>query len=442
MSGHEKAYTLAYTDMSRRGWRTGSLFQRCESRYGCPPLVDGVRPEHQCSARWFGVIEAGANPDGSRRRATVSGKSKTVVQRRLRDKLREVEQLGGTAATMKATTVAKYAAEWLEHIETTVSPSAYSTDKAAMKAVVATIGPTRLRDLTVKDVRAVAKSLRAKGRSSSTALRYHGALMRMLKAATLDGHPVPPNVLLAENPTAAVNDRAALKSDQYRAALVAIAGRGDGSRWAVQFLCGLRQREALGLTWDYVDLDNATITVAWQVKGLKYRETGNPAAGFVVPDGYEARHLIGAQHLVRPKSRKGWRVVPLVPWAVNSLRAWREVAPDNTHNLVWPGRATREGTWPRNPASDIDEWEAIQAAIGIEHPSGRPFGTHEIRHTTATLLMELRVPESVRMAIMGHASIEATQIYETVDQALTRDALERVSDVLGLPAPPPSGDDA
>lgn len=440
--------------MSRADYGAGSLFQRCEARFGCPPPeVVGVnpdtgkeirqRPEHKCRGRWFGQLEAGTNADGDRRRITVSAKTQAAAKRKLRDKKAEVEQIGTAAASMRAVTVARYAEEWLEHIEGKVSPSAFTTDKAAMKWVVGTIGHVRLRDLTVKDVRAVARALKAKGRSSSSALRYHGSLVRMLKAATLDGHPVPPNVLLVENPTAAVSDRQALPSADYKAALQQLrAVERDGSptwpdsaRWAVAFLTGLRQREALGLTWDFVDLDAGTVTVAWQVKNLKYREKGNPAAGFVVPDGYEARHLVGAQHLVRPKSRKGWRVVPLVPWAAAALREWRAIAPANKHGLVWPGRTTKAGTWPRNPASDIDQWAAIQRAAGIAHPAGRPYGTHEIRHTTATLLLELRVPESIRMAIMGHATIEATQIYETVDQSLTREALERVAGLLELEAP-------
>jgi integrase len=429
------AYNMDYTPMSRRDYGTGSLFQRCEARFGCPPLVDGDRPQHKCQGRWFGVLEAGSTANGDRRRVTVSGKTKTVVQRRLRDKRLEMERLGTTAATTKAMTVAAYSKVWLEAIETQITPSALTTDKAAVKKINTAIGSTRLRDLTAADVRKVAKSIRANGGSSSTALRYQGSLMRMLKAAMIDGHPIPPSVLLAENPSAAVNDREALTPGKYKAALAEIAARESGSRWAVAFLTGLRQREALGLTWDCVDLVNGTITVAWQLKNLKHRERGNPAAGFVVPDGYEARHLIGAQHLVRPKSKKGWRVIPLIPWAWTALAAWREIAPDNPHDLVWCGPYRRGGWWPRNEASDRAEWHTIQEAVGVAHPTGRPYGTHEIRHTTATILLDLKVPESIRMAIMGHASIEATQIYETVDRGMMMTALEGVGEMLGLPAP-------
>jgi integrase len=328
--------------------------------------------------------------------------------------------------------VAKWSESWLENIQTKVRPSAYETDVAATRAIVAAIGSVKLSDLTPADVRAVAAYLRRNGKSSSTALRYHGSLMRMLKAASLDGDAIPPNVLLAEKPKKAVNDRDAVPPEQAIKALAHIATLPDGSRWALAFLQGLRQAEALGLTWSQVDLDAGTLTVSWQAKSLRYVDRSDPTAGFEMPDGYEARRLVGSSHLVRPKSAAGWRVQPLIPWAVNSLRAWREVAPDNAGDLVWPGRTIKGETWPRNPASDRAQWEAIQKAVSIAHPSGRPWTGHEIRHGTATLLLALGVPESVRIAIMGHSTIASTRGYEHVDLTLAREALDKVGERLGL----------
>lgn len=407
--------------MNRRDYRTGSIYQRSS---------DG---------RWFGSIEAGFTTNGARRRVTVSGKSKQAVMRRLRDKRAEIEKQGHASAR-RTTTIAKWSADWLDAIQTKVRPSSFDTDRAAMRYVVSAIGHVKLADLTPAHIRSVAAAIRAAGQSSSTALRYHGSLLRMLKAAALDGYNVPPNVLLAENPTKAVNDRQAIPIEDVLRILRHLTlplkdgspAIPDSSRWSLAFLQGIRQAEALGLTWPQINLDAALLTVSWQLKSLKYRDKGNPDAGFRVPDGFEARHLVGATHLVRPKSAAGWRVMPLVPWAVTALRDWQEIAPENPHELVWPGRTTKAGTWPRNKASDIDQWEAIQADVGVAHPSGRPYGTHEIRHTTATLLMELKVPESVRIAIMGHSSIASTRGYEFADTAQTRAALEQLSARLQL----------
>lgn len=403
----------------RRDYRTGSIYQRAS---------DG---------RWMGTIEAGFTASGARRRVTVSGKTRSQVVRKLRDKRLDLDK-SGNRNVKRTTTVAKWSARWLDSIQPHIRPSAYETDKAAMRYVVQAIGSVNLADLTPADVRAVAAAVRkartkaGKPLSSSTALRYHGSLMRMLKAASLDGYNIAPNVLLTEKPKAATSDREAVTEADAAKVIPYLATLPDGSRWVLAFLQGLRQAEALGLTWDQVDLDAGTLTVSWQAKSLRYAEKGNPSAGFQVPDGYEVRHLVGSTHLVRPKSKAGWRVIPLVPWAVNSLTTWRDIAPPNPHRLVWPGRINRGGAWPRNPASDREQWEAIQTAVGVSHPTGRPYHVHEIRHGTATLLMRLGVPESVRIAIMGHSSIAVTQGYEHVDLTLARQAMEQAAARLEL----------
>lgn len=416
---------MADTVTNRREYRTGSIYQRSS---------DG---------RFLGTLEAGYTASGARRRVTVSGKTRAEVKRKLRDKRLELER-EGHRNVKRTTSVARWSEQWLDAIQTQVTPSAYETDRAAVRAIVASIGQVKLADLTPADVRAVAARLRRQGRSTSTALRYQGSLMRMLKAASLDGYAIPPNVLLAENPKAAVNDRDAVNVDQAVKVLAHLAGlpskdelvvSGGVSRWALTFLQGHRSAETRGLTWSQVDLDAGTLTISWQVKALRYVERGDPAAGFLVPDGYEARHLVGAYHLVRPKSSAGWRVQPLVPWAANALRAWREAAPDNPHDLVWPGNRYKGKVWPRNAASHLDEWHAIQQATGIAHPDGRPYHVHEIRHGTATLLLALQVPESVRIAIMGHSTIASTRKYEHVDLTQAREALEQAAARLSLTAP-------
>lgn len=432
MSTHKMADMKSDTGSKRRGWRTGSLFQKCEARFGCPPLDDeGNRPHHKCQGRWFGSREVGFTANGSRKRITVSGKNKSQVQRRLRDKGNELDR-EGRGNIKRTVTVAKWATAWLEMIRPNIRPNAYNADRAATRVITEAIGNVKLADLTPADVRTVAKVARRKGLAGSTALRYHGALMRMLKAASLDGYAIPPNVLLAENPKKNANDRQAVTAAEAVKVLTHIATRPDGSRWALAFLQGLRQAEALGLTWEQVNLDAGTLTISWQLQSLKYVDRSDPGKGFVIPDGYEVRHMTGATHLVRPKSTAGWRVIPLVPWAVNALRAWREVSPPSTSGLVWPG-ATRKGhTWPRNAAADRAEWHAIQKAAGIAHPDGRPYHVHEIRHGTATLLMELGVPESVRIAIMGHSTIAVTRGYEYVDVSQARAALEQAAARLQL----------
>lgn len=389
---------------------------------------EGSVYQRKSDGRWMATIEAGYTRNGSRRRVTVSAKTEAEVKRKLKRKRGEIAR-DGFVETSNRTTVKAWAETWLADRATKDRPKTHTTDRGAVnKWIVPTIGHKRLEQLTPGDVRAVMNALRAAGTETSTMKRYHGTLMRLLKAAVLEGINIPPRVLAVEPPAANVNDRTALTVPESLAVLEVASRLPHGSRWAVAFLDGLRQGEALGLTWPEVDLDAEQLTISWQLQGLPYLDKKDRSKGFRIPDGYEARQLDGRLHLVRPKSKAGWRVIPLVPWAVDALRTWRTTAPASPHGLVWHGPDGR----PVDIRDDSEEWRDIQRKAEIAHPSGRFYEGHEIRHSTATLLMELGVPESVIIAIMGHSSIVVSRGYmhRGTDQA--REALARVADRLQL----------
>jgi integrase len=430
----------------RRNYGSGSVFQRCELQAGCPPLVPGlpdpktgkptmVRPVHQpCRGRWVANIEAGWTRRGTRRRITVYGKTEAEAKQKLRDKQRKINTEGlptADPATAKKTTVKSYAEAWLERIVTEVRPGSYNADRGAVTNwIIPTIGQKRFENLTPGDIRAVAKAQRDAGKSTSTALRTHATLTKLLKAALLDGHTVPARVLQVERPTPAKSDRDAMEVGDALAVLEQASKLEHGSRWVAALLQGMRQGECLGLTWPLVDLDAEipTFDISWQLQPLPYRDKKDRSKGFRVPDGFDARQLEGRLHLVRPKSEQSQRIIPLVPWMVSALRAWREVAPPSPHRLVWP----RADGGPASAAQDLEEWKALQCEAGVGHPAGRWYGTHEARHTTATLLLEAGIDPEVIKAILGHSSIVTSRLYMHVNHTLTQQAMEKVATRLQL----------
>jgi hypothetical protein len=70
-------------------------------------------------------------------------------------------------------------------------------------------------------------------------------------------------------------------------------------------------------------------------------------------------------------------------------------------------------------------------AVLLTH-SIRKIRLHGIRHTTASLLKDLKVPPRDAQIILGHAHISTTQqIYTHVDEAARRKALTRLNKLLG-----------
>lgn len=383
--------------------------------------------------RWVGTIEAGYTNTGGRRRLTVTGKTEAQARRKLRDKRAELER-GRRAHTDRRTTVKTWADEWLTITERDLSPKAWSTNRGQVRQwIVPTIGHLRLADITHADVRSVAAAQRKAGQAASSIARCRAVTLKMLKDAIADGHPVPAEVVAVQprrkrRAKRADDKREGLTLSEVAAILTATRDLPHRSRWDIAFMQGLRQGEALGLTWECVDLDAGLLDVSWQLQSLPYNVARDPASGFRVPDEYDARHLWKSYHLVRPKTQAGERVIPLVEWAVSTLSAWREVAPPNPHGLVW----TRPDGKPIGKVADLEEWRAVQRAAGVAHPSGRLYLGHEIRNTTATILAESGVPDDVITAILGHTDIATSRIYVTRRAQQARPAMEAVARALGL----------
>lgn len=447
------------TAPKRREYRTGSIYRRHDTPT-CPPLEPGpphpktgkpteVRPVHECDGLWVGTLEAGWNEKGKRRRATVSAKTRAAVVKKLRDRRRQLERDGDTGVSVR-TTVKAWAEIWLAEQEKHLRPSAFTASQSAVtKWIVPTIGHKRFDLLTPADVRAVTQAQReAKPRplKTSTQRRTHSVLKSLLKDAIAEGFPVPQRLLQVKAPAPSVTDRKDIPPSEAVAILEQASRLPHGSRFLVALMQGLRQGEALGLTWDEVDFDNDLLHLAWQLQALRYRIPRDRSSGFRVPDGYECRQLQGALHLVRPKSRAGIRVIPMVEPVRNALLAWRDIAPDSPHGLVWPDL---DGG-PTYYKTDDEEWYALQGAASLTtydpytelapllvgHPGGRYYGIHETRHTTVTLLLEAGVPEAIIIAIVGHSAWASAQAYAHVNQGAAREALAAVARRLELnPAP-------
>lgn len=388
--------------------------------------------------RWVGSIELGWTAKGTRRRKKVIGKSEKEVRAKIRELLRTATESESAVVGGKPT-VRTWADQWLQNTSERLRPTTWATNRSAVRLwVVPTIGHKRLDLLTPGDIRAVARAILAADREPATAQRAQAILTRMLREAVMEGHRVPPNVFLVDLPASGEHDRDAIPLPDALAILEAASRRPDASRWVAALLQGMRPAECLGLTWSCVDLEAGTLDVSWQLKALPYKVRFDRSSGFRVPTGYTARQLDGALHLVRPKTAKGQRIIPLVPWMVSALSTWREYAPASPHALVWPRSDGRPQVDSADRAAWRDLTDAAQVVSLDEDNQGRRYALYEARHTTATLLKEADVDDQTIVAIMGHASILSTRAYLHTSSARTRTALDGLAGRLGLVASEPA----
>lgn len=391
--------------------------------------------------KWVGTFDAGYTANGTRRRPKVIAATERECKAKLRAKMREIDNsVGAIPAT---TTVKSFADQWIERRETEVRGTSWQADRSLIRNwIVPTIGKKRLAELTPAHVRAVHKAMRDAGRADSSITRAHAALMAMLKGARLDGAKIPQNIFDVKTPPSGSSDRDAIPLPDAVSLLQAAAQLPDRARWAAALLQGIRQAEALGLTWDRIDSDRGVIVIDRQLKPVPYvhgcdKTCGRRFAGdcpqrqLMKRAGEKVKQLDGALCLVEVKTRSGRREIPILPDMARALTEWREVAPKSPHNLVWP----RVDGRPALAKDDDLAWYRLQDAAQVAHTEGaegRRFSIHEARHTTATLLDAAGVPASIIIAIMGHAKITTTHGYQHADIERLRDAMTKVGALLQI----------
>lgn len=277
-------------------------------------------------------------------------------------------------------------------------------------------------------------------------------------------------------PEAPDSDLPALTNDEAGKVLAVIKDRPNAARWLVGLGCGLRQGEALGLRWEYVNLDTGEVRVRWQIQRQvwrhgcddpaacaepwhrrpcpprrcpKVRVSGRrhvcvkPDAKGLCPDGCLAhaakcpKRSGGGLVFCEIKERRRKKVW-LDPAFRAALKAHRDaqVLQALTADREWEDHGLVFCQWngrPIDPRADWGEWNAILAKAGLPK-----YRVHALRHSAATFMIREGVDISVVQTILGHSDIRVTQRYIDVNRELAEDASARMGRVLKLPLPDPS----
>jgi integrase len=405
---------------------------------------DGALFKRKSDDMWVGGVEI-PSADGRRRQKRVYAKDFKTAKRKL-DELR-AEVAKGIIPVSSTTTVAVWLRYWVDEIKKpNVRPNTYDWYEEAIRLhIVPHIGTTKkLKALTPQDIR----DMLAKANTPANAQRAHKTLKLSLKGAVVEG-------LIGRNVAEAVAKpehvkqlRGALSVDDAKLAIrtaIDLQERHSdetapllATRWAAAFLTGARPAELLGLEWDRVDLDTGLFDLAWQLQQVdrahgcgeptgdaypcgKKRPTFCTNPQWELPASFEKRECLGSLLWTRPKTSAGTRIVPIVAPLRAMLEQHRDVAGPNPHNLVWH----RLDGHPITRHDDGGQWRIVLDAAKLPHVD-----VYAARHTAATLLQKLGVPEETRMEIMGQSSAAAHQMYVHVDKTQTRAALDKLEQLL------------
>ena len=151
-------------------------------------------------------------------------------------------------------------------------------------------------------------------------------------------------------------------------------------------------QECAGLPWDAVDLDDAEVHVRQVVVELSGRLDLRPY----------------------PKTRAGWRTVPMPGFVVAALRAHL-----GDRQPVGLAFGTKTGTPLRRSNFRRQAWAPAVERSGL--PAGLRF--HDLRHSYASSALAAGVPIEVLSKRLGHSRISITQdVYVHTSERQDRDA--------------------
>jgi integrase len=400
---------------------------------------------------WIGRFELPTH-GGERRRKEFSAKTKAGVLEKRRQYMAQFEAAGDLPTGSMLTE--KWLDYWLNNVAVKkLRPKTLASYRSLAKNHIApAIGKTRIDKITPAHVRRVLTTMEKSGAAPTSCRNAFSTMSAAFRSAEREGHIHRNPCDLMDAPLKGIPDLEVLTTDEARRLVDAFKNTPDAFLWATFLLTGARRGEILGLEWDrmtshYVHdpvsdefVETWELDLSWQLQRLTWDHgcvsgSSAPTCGYKygaycpkrvleVPNDYEYRHLEGGLYLTRPKSRAGWRIIPLVDPLASILIRWRDMAPPNLHGLMF----TEDGR-PIDPDRATSAWPKVLADTGID----KRVRIHDLRHTAVDLLYAAGVPEHIIILIVGHSNRLTSRSYRSRgDRTMLRQGMVDFSSLLAI----------
>jgi integrase len=353
-------------------------------------------------------------PDGGQKRVYVSGRTRADVVRKLDAKRKE-----SAAGAVTGETLGEYLSRWIVACKPRLRPATHTEYARHVAQYWASLAKTPLTRLRPLDVEQRLGQLLERGLSPQTVRHARSTLRRALNDAIREGILNRNAAALARPPRVAGREMRALSPSEAGRLLSATAEDPGGPLYAVALGTGCRLGELLGLSWDDLADDGASIVVR---RSLAAVDNIDPETG--------KRHR--TWRLAEPKTAKSRRTVMLPTIAIEALRRQRArqaaarlaagAAWQDRHNLIFTDALGR----PARPDNVSGYFRAAVDRLGLPHVR-----FHDLRHSAATLMLSQGVPLKVVSETLGHSSIAITaDVYQHVTPDLRREAAEAMDRAL------------
>ena len=333
------------------------------------------------------------------------------AERTRRQWLHELEQ--GKLVTAKDQPLQDYLEYWLKVKKMTVRETTIAMyHRYLSDYVYPSLGNIKLQKLSGEMIQQLYSELLDDEVLSGNSIRLlHRILSTAMNAAVklkkLSFSPVKDVTV----PRAVRRDMRVLTIEQARTLIHSIDNERFKCLLTLAVVTGMRRGEMLALRWSDIDFQKAEVNVK---RSLSFFY--NPVEDVTL--FYEGP----------PKTTASKRMVMLPTIVLNALKMWKEeqnIWKKNAHSwehddLVF---STRKGTfW--SPNNVTLEFKAVLRAAGLPH-----MRIHDLRHSAATILLEMGVHVKMVQELLGHEDIKTTLgIYGHLLEGTYRDAMNQLDE--------------
>ncbi len=341
--------------------------------------------------------------DGKRK--PLYGKTRAQVEKRLRDERSNQEQ--GLPVITSPLTAGDYLTEWVKTMEQEVRPSTWKAYESLIRLHAApALANVRLIRLSAEDIERVCREAPV---SPATRRKLHAVLHRALEDAVRH-NKVARNVAKMARPVKAPRPEMETLS-QAEALQLLDAARDDHleALYVLALTTGMRQGEMLALRWRDVDLESGWLRVTGTLQRGRNDEF---------------------PRIAEPKTPNSRRRLDLAPTAIEALMRHKELQGDavtEPPGLVFPNSEGRP--W--------DGRNLVQREFGplLKRANVKRIRFHDLRHTAATLMLELGINPKVASEMLGHSNVSITlQLYSHALPGMHKAASELLGLALTRPA--------
>lgn len=377
--------------MAKRGHGEGSIYRRKDDRWTAEISLEGGKSKF------------------------LYGKTRKEVQEKLKTALYEQQQ--GTLVTGPQQKVGHFLIHWLEDVhKQSIRARTYERYEEIVRLhLVPGIGHHQLQKLSPQHLQSFYKKKLEEGLSTTTVISFHNVLHKALQTAVRWNLIARNTCDLVSPPRRKRFEIQPLSMQQIRQFLIVTHGHRLEALFILALATGMRRGELLALKWQDLDLERGTL----QVRRILTRIPSKlPGKGFEEAE---------------PKTDKGRRSIVLPPFTVEALKghqlrqleaklkagpAWQD------HDYVF---CTSIGTH-LNPTRDVlDVFKSLLGKAGL--PDIR---FHDLRHSSATMLLGMKIHPKVVQEILGHSQIAITlDIYSHVLPTMQEEAMNKINEALG-----------